>query len=251
MSVGCQKDSQDPPDNNDTTSTKAALLPRKIVDVGSQDSVIFVYDNQNHLIEEQEYTGGSIDGKTVYTYQDGNPFKKEYYDTYPGDVTDYYEFSTVSAGKIKRDHHYRNYDDSWLIWTTFCFFDDKDRLIKGEWEDGTVFQQVTYDDKNRVTAAWYKEIVDLSYTYTYDDKKGMFSGVNHLFFFEVFDDYYPKNLSVNNMIESTESYVDNGVPKSNTDKISYTYNAEGYPIEMRSVSDQENYTYLIEYVEAK
>ena len=252
MSVGCQKDSQDPPDNNDTTATITNLLPRKFTESASGDSIIFIYDNQNHLIGEQYYIKGSIDNKTVYTYQNGNPLKSEYYETFPGDVTEYFEFSTVSAGKIKRDHHYKNYDNGWLVWTTFYFFDDKGRLTKGEWEDGTVMQQLTYDEKNRVTALWYKEIVDLSYTYTYDNKRGIFSAVNHLFFFDAFEDFYAKNLGVNNLTEATESYVDNdGATKTVTSTLTYKYNAKDFPIEMHSNFDGEEATYLIEYQDAK
>lgn len=249
MTVGCTKDNQDPQENDDITGS---LIPRKLTEAASNDSMVFIYDNQNHLLETHEYSGGSVTSKTVYTYQNGNPVKSEYYSEYPGGITEYYENTEVSTGKIKQDYHYITADNSWHTWTVYYFFDDKGRITKGEWEDGTVFQQLTWDAQNRVTALWYKESFDLSYIYKYDDKKGMFSGVNNPFFFDAFLDIFPRNFGVNNLTELTETYVNgDGVTKSETDQITYKYNEQGYPVEMHSGLDQVDALYFIEYQDAK
>lgn len=121
-------------------------------------------------------------------------------------------------------------------------------------EDGTIFEEMSWDDKGRMNTLFYKESADLDSQFKYDDKKGLFSSVNSPFFFDAFLSTSIANFNINNLTEVSTTYKDNG-GQTIVEKTTYTYvyNDDGYPVTIKAADNRDG-EYLmiqIEYKEIK
>jgi hypothetical protein len=115
-----------------------------------------------------------------------------------------------------------------------------------------VFEELTYDEKGRINTLWYKESYDLSFQYKYDDKKGIFSSVNALFFYDPFLDAFIANWNISNPTEVSTSYKDNdGKTVVEKTTYSYTYNDNGYPVMITNLDEFGSASITITYIKAK
>lgn len=246
--TACQKEADE---QQPTGDAGEILLPVKIFSQNTGDSAVYLYDDENHLIEEKAFSDGDM-SKRVFSYQNGEPLKVEEYETFPGEVTETRTYSKITDGKILESYYYYMTDGSPILSKRYYFYNNAGQLIKGEWEDGTLFQELTWNAEGLATTMWYKESSDLSYQYTYDDKKGLFSAVNNPFLFDAFLNTFALNFNKKNLLESTESYVNaNGEEKVNKITYSYLYNDEGYPIQLRQTLNGDETIFLVEYRKAK
>lgn len=229
------------------------LIPVRLIMTSNGEEYYdsLVYDTERRLIEEWIIDSDGV-GKIVYTYKNNEPVSMESYSLSPEQINDKSVYGAKINNTIKETFtNYITSDNTPFVTTRTYLFNEKGQLMKGMLADGTVFEELTWDQKGRVSTLWYKESSDLNLVYTYDDKKGLFSSVNSPFFFDAFLSTTIANFSVNNLKETTVTHKSGNDTVVEKTTYSYTYNKDGYP-ETITQSDQfEELLIKIEYRKVK
>lgn len=256
----CQKAIDEPnpvvpdPNPDPVVDSSKKLIPVRfnIESDGEKYYDSLVYDAENHLIEDWFLKAGES-SKIVYTYKNHQPASLETYSLYPEEL---YEKSTYSDKLnnivTETNTDFDTQDGTPFTSTRTYLYNEKGQLYKGLLNDGTVFEELGWDEKARLSTMWFKESDDLSFQYKYDDKKGIFSAVKAPFFFDVFLFSTIANFNINNLTETTLTYK-NREGQTIVEKTiySYTYNDDGYPVTITQTYPSGVASTQIEYREIK
>lgn len=246
--TSCQKNTDEPL----VTEDGDKLLPVSVTYNGQNAVDSFVYDNDNRMIESW-YHGPEYNSKTVYTYKNNAPASMEYYDTFPGRVTEKYLYSDKNNNAVVETRtYYSPFDGSEITDVQTYLYNDKGQIIKGAFEDGTVTQEITWDALGRPSYIKHLDNIYIDNEFTYDDKKGIFSSVNTLFGFDVVDSYNAFHNAVNNVVKQVSSYTNgDGQRITETETFTYIYNEQGYPVQLTYTENGGSVTAGIAYTAAK
>ncbi len=234
----CQKEPEDifPDPGPDPLQTRT-LLPHIFKSDAGYDSL--VYDDAQRLIERWSWYDGYF-RKKVYGYNEKNmPAYYEIYDVFPGPLSQKNVYTEDADGTVSEvATRYGNGREFPQYFTHR--FNEKGQLVASTRdEDGRLRQDLSWDEKGRVQTTGHFDNSWITRTYTYDDKKGVFSSVKAPF---IYDEYSMDGrcFAVNNLLKMTMSYISrsSGEEVTTTIDISYTYNDDGYPIILHT--DEEN-----------
>ncbi|MDH6310760.1 YD repeat-containing protein [Dysgonomonas sp. PFB1-18] len=250
-------------DNNPTTEEKV-YLPSLLT--GTDDFELkLTYDDSNRLIKIIEIEDGGSD-ETTFTYDaNDNPVSKKEVYSDGSYLTNYtYNKDTVFVVNFKKNSTTEiSYMDTIIV-------DNKGFEVKGlNTPSGytEVYSTYTYENNLLMKEYNYHEsgtyTVEYTTVYTYESEgKGCFSGMNikpWLFNYE-FEGYYA-NFSNPKLVVTTYKGLDNSGSEIIEEEryrtiYGYTYNDNGYPKtfsmqEKYKGEDDDNYSYQVEYVEAK
>ena len=256
----CQKAIDEPnpvvpnPDPDPVIDSSKKLIPVRftIENDGEKYYDSLVYDAENHLIEDWYLEAGES-SKIVYTYKNHQPVSLETYSLYPEELTEKSAYSDKLNNTITETLTYFDTQDGTPLTSTRTYlYNEKGQLYKGLLSDGSVFEELDWDEKSRLITMWYKENDDLSFQYKYDDKKGIFSAVKAPFFFDVFLFSAIANFNINNLTESVLTYKNSqGQTIVEKTTYSYIYNDAGYPVTITQTNASGVVSTQIEYREIK
>ncbi|PVD52333.1 hypothetical protein DC498_09435 [Terrimonas sp.] len=256
----CQKtlDEPDPvvpdPDPDPVVDSPGKFIPVKFIiqSDGKEHYDSLVYDAENRLIAEW-FLDPDGSGKIVYTYKNGQPASMEYYTLFPEKLYEKSTYSDKVNNSVTETYTYFDEQDGTALTTTRTYlYNEKGQLYKGLLKDGTVFEELGWDEKGRLNTMWYKESADLSFQFKYDDKKGIFSSVNAPFFFDAFLSTTIANFNINNLTETAVTYKNSeGQTMVEKTTYSYTYNDAGYPVTLSQADQFGVLSAQIEYKEIK
>lgn len=241
---------------NVDTHAQTKKLVKSITSISEEDaeSIKLSYDKKNRLTEVIKTNPGldlvtrttieyDSSGKIIYThiYLDGKYYKKRefVYNANTIKIAEYHiiSYKRSSDGKVIETPVLSNDLDETL------YLNDKGQLVKSESKFlGRVYNKTfSYDSKNRIIKlGWDDDNPDNREEMVYDNKNGIYSGINNqpwVLFFLSLDCW---GYVVNNAIKISE--YDDGETSSHN--IAITYNSNDYPI---SVQQGEDGKIKIEY----
>lgn len=203
--------------------TEAKLIPVKIYGEKNGGITSFTYDDDNRIINcsYSFENGGKLSKYSEYTieYDDNDNINRVVYQIIDGDTFIYtmtYEESCI----IMKDKFY----------TSYIYIDSQNRVLKVSQSNNSneeLYFNYDYDNKGNLIR---HDINGIYYSYSYDERNGIFNCVNTPQWFLVFMLNKEYHIS-NNCNEITTYYLDeNGDKKLRTTfELTYTYNDNGYP----------------------
>lgn len=237
-------------DDNSGEETKTTLIPWKLT---SEDwEFTLEYDSQNRLIKKTETEKDGTYAST-YEYDSDGRLIKETYDEY---VTIYtYNKDSVFVEEIGYDHI-----DTLIINANNQIIKSKNRGTGTfEYNANGTLASTKYESQSSDGNYKTSEVV----TYSYDNRKGAFSNVNILSWqFHII----LENMALGHILNISEremTYKSQYGEEENSDYkktvLSYSYNADGYPVEAKllsydkngNIDEEESETVSIQYIEKK
>ncbi len=238
----------DPDPLPDTVQTRI-LLPHIFKNVSGYDSL--VYDDAQRLIEKWSWYDGRF-WKKVYGYDEkGLPAFYESYEPFPGPLSEKAVFTENGDGTVSQVTTRYSNGREFPYYLTHQF-NEKGQLVASVREDGSLRQELSWDEKGRVETTGHFDNTWITRTYTYDDKKGVFSSVKTPF---IYDEYSldGRCFSVNNLLQVKMSYIErsSGEEVTTAIDITYTYNEDGYPIALHVKERDGEFIQNITYMEVE
>lgn len=236
---------------NVETHAQTKKLVKSITSMSEEDaeSVKFTYDKKNRLTEIIESDPGwDLTTRTTIEYDSSG--KIIYTQIYLNDKYDKKREFVYSGNTIKIDEYhiisYQRSKDGKTIETPVLnkdkaetlYLNDKGQLIQSKAKHlGRVYNKTfSYDSKNRIIKlGWDEDNADNREEIAYDNKNGLYSGINNqpwVLFFLRLDCW---GYFVNNVTKVLE--YDEG--ETATQNISITYNSNNYPIYIQQGEDDK------------
>lgn len=263
----------DDDDNGDEVTEKKCYLT-KMFENDTLDTEI-IWNTENQLTRVNDYDGNVNDSYMEITWTNGKVTRIQWYglDEKKAQSSKWvpkiqlkleksgvksfslemYETFTYTDGKLTQSERFFLESNEWVSYGTDTYEYTGDNISKATFSDGEYtysYYTFTYDANGNLTEdkLYYtgeEDVLMEKNTYTYDDKKSMFSynGLPLLMAFLV---------SPNNILTETYSYYnwDTGELEGTEEfTYAYTYNDDDYPITRveTDVSEGETYNYTLEY----
>jgi hypothetical protein len=220
--------------NEDETETETKIyLPKKIFGTiagKGEWSVSFEYDAQNRLIKTTIPHKGY---RVEFSYPEGKFYQLNYIDL--DDNTVYRTIEATRSGNIVNEAR-TDIENSHTYPSTVVYTLNNEMAIRYEYANYTVANM--YDNVGNIIKSEDDERIQ---TFTYDDKKGIFSNINTpaWLLWDIDVDYIWEGMyfTVNNLSEFTDTGIEKGY---HANSYIYTYNPDGYPVSFKYTETYES-----------